>query len=104
MDVTDICRQLQVWMLAQIPDGAAGLDQLACDGKTPRGSIVASDGSGRAFIAQVTPRRSERRLPKVPTSPASTMSTWFCARLVSKMDLEGVLNQADALHAQKPVW
>ena len=49
MDVAEICRQLQVWMLSQIPDGAAGLDQLVCDGKTLRGSIVATEVGGGAY-------------------------------------------------------
>ncbi|MFN6133625.1 MAG: hypothetical protein ACK46L_12125, partial [Synechococcaceae cyanobacterium] len=39
---------LQAWMVSQIPDGAEGLDQLVCDGKTLRGSAVAAeDGSHR---------------------------------------------------------
>ena len=45
VDVAEICRQLQLWMLAQIPDGAMGLDQLVCDGKTLRGSIVATEAA-----------------------------------------------------------
>jgi hypothetical protein len=49
VDVAEICRQLQVWMLAQITDSATGLDQLVCDGKTLRGSIVATDGGGGAY-------------------------------------------------------
>jgi hypothetical protein len=49
VDVAEICRQLQVWMLAQITDSATGLDQLVCDGKTLRGSIVAADGGGGAY-------------------------------------------------------
>jgi hypothetical protein len=43
VDVAGICRQLQAWMLAQIRGGAKGLDQLVCDGKTLRGSIVATE-------------------------------------------------------------
>ncbi|MFN9917040.1 MAG: hypothetical protein ACK53L_30905, partial [Pirellulaceae bacterium] len=43
-----------IWMLAQITDGATGLDQLVCEVKTLRGSIVATDGGGGAVIAQVT--------------------------------------------------
>ena len=40
--------------MAQIPGGAADLDQLVCDGKTLRGSIVPTAGGGSAFIAQAT--------------------------------------------------
>jgi hypothetical protein len=42
------------WTIAQIPGGAADLDQLVCDGKTLRGSIEPTAGGGSAFIAQVT--------------------------------------------------
>jgi hypothetical protein len=80
VDVAEICRQMKAWMLAQIPDGAGALDQLVCDGKTLRGSIESTAGGGSAFIAQVTltPRRSSRRLPRPPMTPARITSTWFC--------------------------
>lgn len=90
--MAEICRQLQVWMLAQIPDGATGLDQLVCDGKTLRGSIVATDGGGGAFIAQETFDTRENHKRAV------------LRELLSTMDLEGVLIQADALHTQKPFF
>ena len=32
--VAEMCRKLEVWMLAQIPDGATNLEQFVCDGKT----------------------------------------------------------------------
>ena len=88
-DVAEICRQLQVWMLAQIPDGAAGLDQLVCDGKTLRGSSVATKVGGGAFIAQATYDTRENHERAV------------LRELLSTMDLAGVLIQADALHTQK---
>jgi hypothetical protein len=51
---------LQAWMVSQIPDGAEGLDQLVCDGKTLRGSAVAAeDGSHRYGLrptASMSPR------------------------------------------------
>ena len=38
----------QAWMSSQIPDGAEGLEQLVCDGKTLRGTAVETeDGSHR---------------------------------------------------------
>ena len=40
VDVTAICSAIRDWTIAQIPGGAADLDQLVCDGKTLRGSIV----------------------------------------------------------------
>jgi hypothetical protein len=41
-------------MIVQIPGGTADLDQLVCDGKTLRGSIVPTAGGSSVFIAQVT--------------------------------------------------
>ena len=45
---------LQAWMISQIPDGAEGLEQLVCDGKTLRGSAVAAEDGSHRFVAQVT--------------------------------------------------
>ena len=39
MDVAALCDAIRDWTIAQIPGGAADLDQLVCDGKTLRGSI-----------------------------------------------------------------
>lgn len=49
-----LCAAIRDWTIAQIPGGAADLDQLVCDGKTLRGSIEPTAGGGSAFIAQVT--------------------------------------------------
>ena len=54
VDVAALCAAIRDWTIAQIPGGAADLDQLACDGKTLRGSIEPTPGGGSAFIAQVT--------------------------------------------------
>ena len=54
MDVAALCAAIRDWTIAQIPGGAADLDQQICDGKTLRGSIEPSAGGGSAFIAQVT--------------------------------------------------
>jgi hypothetical protein len=54
VDVAPLCAAIRDWTIAQIPGGAADLDQLVCDGKTLRGSIEPTPGSGSAFIAQVT--------------------------------------------------
>jgi hypothetical protein len=37
--VVALCAAIRDCTIAQIPDGAADLDQLVCDGKTLRGSI-----------------------------------------------------------------
>jgi hypothetical protein len=44
VDVVAVCAAIRDWTIAQIPGGADGLDQLVCDGKTLRGSIVATSG------------------------------------------------------------
>jgi len=115
VDVAEICRQLQVWMLAQSTDGATGLDQLVWDGKTSRGSIVATDGGGGAYgwppadcvnIAQVTPY-SKALGAAIAQATFDTLENHERAvlrELLSSMDLEGVLIQADALHTQKPFF
>ena len=54
VDVAALSAAIRDWTIAQIPGGAADLDQLVCDGKTLRGSIVPTAGGGSAFIAQVT--------------------------------------------------
>ncbi|MEA5414897.1 transposase family protein [Synechococcus sp. BA-132 BA5] len=53
-DVVAFCAAIRDWTIAQIPGGAADLDQLVCDGKTLRGSIENTPGGGSAFISQVT--------------------------------------------------
>ena len=54
VDVAALCAAIRDWTIAQIPGGAADLDQLVCDGKTLRCSIEPTKGGGTAFIAQVT--------------------------------------------------
>ena len=48
VDVTALCAAIRDSTIAQIPGGAADLDQLICDGKTPRGSIEPTAGVGSA--------------------------------------------------------
>jgi hypothetical protein len=45
---------LQAWMISQIQDGAAGLDQLVCDCKTLKGSAIETEDGNHRFVAQVT--------------------------------------------------
>lgn len=54
VDVAALCTARRDWMIVQIPGGTADLDQLVCDGKTLRGSIVPTAGGSSVFIAQVT--------------------------------------------------
>ena len=54
MGVPALSAAIRDWTIAQIPGGAAGLDQLVCDGKALRGSIEPTASGGSAFIAQFT--------------------------------------------------
>jgi hypothetical protein len=49
VDVAALCAAIRDWTIAQIPGGAADLDQLVCDGKTLRGSIEPTAGGGSAY-------------------------------------------------------
>jgi hypothetical protein len=54
VEAAALCGAIRDWMIAQIPGGAADLDQLVCEGKSLRGSIKPTAGGGSAFIAQGT--------------------------------------------------
>ncbi len=69
VDVTAVCAAIRDWTIAQIPGGAMVLDQLVCDGKTLRGSIVPTSGGGSAFIAQVTLYSAALGIAIAPASP-----------------------------------
>jgi hypothetical protein len=49
LDVAALSAAIRDWTIAQIPGGAADLDQLVCDGKTLRGSIEPTAGGGSAY-------------------------------------------------------
>lgn len=93
VDVAALCAAIRDWTIAQILGGAADLEQLVCDGKTLRGSIVTTASGGSAFIAQVT-------LYSAALGGAISQACYATGEL----DLEGVLIQADALHTQQPFF
>jgi hypothetical protein len=112
VDVAALCTEIRDWTIAQIPGGAADLDQLVCDGKTLRGSIEPATGGGSAFIAQVT-------LYSAALGVAISQACYACyacyatgvnheravlRQLLGELDLEGLLIQADALHTQRPFF
>ncbi|QEY32373.1 ISAs1 family transposase [Synechococcus sp. RSCCF101] len=103
VDVTAVCEAIRDWTIAQIPDGAADLDQLVCDGKTLRGSIEPTAGGGSAFIAQVTLYSAALGVAIAQTCAATgeDHERAVLRRLLGELDLGGVLVQADALHTQK---
>nr|WP_255517766.1 transposase family protein [Synechococcus sp. CBW1108] len=54
VDVAALSAAIRNWKIAQIPSGAADLDQLICEGKTLRCSIEPTAGGRYAFITHVT--------------------------------------------------
>ena len=94
-------------MISQIPGGAEGLDQLVCDGKTLRGSVVETeDGSSHRFVAQVTvyARALGIALTQKTYDTGESSERAALKELLSTLDLDGVLIQADALHTTRPFF
>jgi hypothetical protein len=91
---------LQAWMINQIPGGADGLDQLVCDGKTLRGSAVETEDGTHRFVAQVTvyARALGVALAQKAYDTRESSERAALRELLSTLNLEGVLIQADALH------
>ena len=106
VDVAALSAAIRDWTIAQIPGGAADLDQLVCDGKTLRGSIVPTAGGGSAFIAQVTLYSAALGLAIAQACYATgeNHERAVLKQLLGELDLGGVLIQADALHTQKPFF
>ena len=106
VDVAALSAAIRDWTMAQIPGGAADLDQLVCDGKTLRGSIVPTAGGGSAFIAQVTLYSAALGLAIAQACYATgeNHERAVLKQLLGELDLGGVLIQADALHTQKPFF
>jgi hypothetical protein len=91
---------LQAWMISQIPGGAEGLDQLVCDGKTLRGSAIETEDGNHRFVAQVTvyARALGVALAQKTYDTHESSEKAVLKELLSSLDLDGVLIQADALH------
>jgi len=91
---------LQAWMISQIPGGAEGLDQLVCDGKILRGSAIETEDGNNRFVAQVTVYARALGVALAQTTYDTHESSEKAAlkELLSTLDLNGVLIQADALH------
>ena len=106
VDVAALCTAIRDWTIAQIPGGAADLDQLICDGKTLRGSIEPTAGGGSAFIAQVTLYSAALAvaISQACYATGENHERAVLKQLLGELDLEGVLIQADALHTQKPFF
>ncbi len=79
VDVAALCAAIRDWTIAQIPGGTSDLDQLVCDGKALRGSILPTAGGGSAYglrpTASTLPRSRCIRL----------LSVWRSARAASPL-------------------
>jgi hypothetical protein len=97
---------LQAWMISQIPGGAEGLDQLVCDGKTLRGSAVETEDGNHRFVAQVTvyARALGVALAQKTYDTHESSERAALKELLSTLELDGVLIQADALHTTQPFF
>jgi len=102
----EFAQVLQAWMISQIPGGAEALDQLVCDGKTLRGSVVETEDGGHRFVAQVTvyARALGVALAQKTYDTGESSERAVLQELLSSLDLEGVLIQADALHTTRPFF
>jgi hypothetical protein len=91
---------LQDWMVSQIPGGATALDQLVCDGKTLKGSAIETADGNHRFVAQVTVYARALGVALAQKSYDTHESSERAAlkELLSTMNIEGKLIQADALH------
>ncbi len=90
--------------MAAQPGVAEELDTLVCDGKTLWGSIAENDSGGARFIAQVSLYSQSLGVAIVQTtySTAARGEIQSLRHLLEAVELEGVLVQADALHANRP--
>ena len=106
VDVASLCAAIRDWTIAQIPGGAADLDQLVCDGKTLKGSIEPTSGGGSAFIAQVTLYSTALgvAISQACSATGENHERAVLRQLLGELDLEGALIQADALRTQRPFF
>ncbi len=107
VDFASLFAAIRDWTIAQIPNGAADLDQLVCDGETLRGSFEPTPAGGSAFIAQVTLYSAALgvAISQVCYATGENHERAVLRQLLGDLvELEGVLIQADALHTQKPFF
>lgn len=77
-----------------------------CDGKTLRGSAVEQQDGSHRFVAQVTvyARALGVALAQKTYDTGESSERAALKELLSMLDLEGVLIQADALHTTRPFF
>jgi hypothetical protein len=102
LDVEGFEALLQQWMAAQ-PGVAEAVDALVCDGKTLRGSIAENASGAARFIAQVSLYSNTLGVAIAQSTYATDTGGEIAAlrQLLDRVELEGQLVQADALHANR---
>ncbi|MFM9100932.1 MAG: ISAs1 family transposase [Cyanobium sp.] len=103
LDVSGFETLLRDWMAAQ-PGVAEELDTLVCDGKSLRGSIAENDTGAERFIAQVRLYSQTLGVAIAQNTYATDAGGEIAAlrQLLDRVELNGLLVQADALHANRP--
>jgi hypothetical protein len=94
---------LQQWITAQ-PCVSEVVDTLVCDGKTLRGSIAQNASGAARFIAQVSLYSNSLGVAIAQNTYATDAGSEIKAlrELLDRVELSGLLVQADALHANRP--
>jgi hypothetical protein len=105
LDVEGFEDLLQQWMTAQ-PGMSESVDTLVCDGKTLRGSIAENASGAARFIAQVSLYSNSLGVAIAQSAYATDAGSEIGAlrELLDRVDLTGMLVQADALHANRPFF
>jgi hypothetical protein len=80
------------------------VDTLVCDGKTLRGSIAETTSGAARFIAHVSLYSNSLGVAVARSTYATDAGGEIKAlrQLLNRVELEGLLVQADALHANRP--
>jgi hypothetical protein len=103
LDVEGFENLLQQWMASQ-PGVTESVETLVCDGKTLRGSIAENASGAARFIAQVSLYSNTLGVAIAQSTYATDVGGEIAAlrQLLDRVELEGLLVQADALHANRP--
>jgi hypothetical protein len=103
LDVEGFEALLQQWIAAQ-PGVAESVETLVCDGKTLRGSIDQTASGAARFIAQVSLYSNTLGVAIAQSTYATDGGSEIGAlrELLDRVELTGMLVQADALHANRP--
>ena len=91
--------------MAAQPGVAECLDTLECDGQTLRRSISKATSGAATFIVQVSlySQSLGGAIAKTTYATDAGSETRALRELLERVDLAGVLVQADELHANRPI-